>query len=292
MSLSVDKKTKSMMWDNWPIWESESNFRTPNFNFRCSVSDYSSKTDAGRISILKHKQFLEIYKKLSLAQDINSVLELGFFQGGMPLFLADVVQPEKILAIDWNHPTKELSALLARTKIKTKIELVGGIDQGNAVSIRKLVKRAFGSEPLDLIIDDCSHYYPQTKICFENLFGYLKPGGKYIVEDWGWTHWPGSNWQGPASHFHDMPSMSNMIFEFVMALASKEDMISSIEIPSSYCCIVTRGPALAHGEVMSLKDVINVAGGREAKLITAAPGSKTLAPERGFLKKVLSRITR
>jgi predicted O-methyltransferase YrrM len=281
-----------MMWDNWPIWDSESSFRTPSFNFECSVTDFSGKTGSNHISILKDRQFIEIYKKLSSTQNINAVLELGYFQGGMPLFLADIVKPSKIVAIDWSHPTKELSSLIARSKLKTKIELVGGVDQADVLKIRKIVERAFGREPLDLIIDDCSHYYPQTKACFENLFGYLKPGGRYVVEDWGWTHWPGSKWQGSESHFHGMPSMTNLIFEFVMALASNQDLICNIEIPSHYCCIVTRGPALAHGEVMSLKDVINVAGGREAKLITAAPGSKTLTPERGFLKKVLSRIRR
>jgi hypothetical protein len=46
----------------------------------------------------------------------------------------------------------------------------------------------------DIIIDDASHVGELTKIAFWHLFDkYLKPGGIYVIEDWGtgyWGDWP------------------------------------------------------------------------------------------------------
>jgi hypothetical protein len=39
--------------------------------------------------------------------------------------------------------------------------------------------RALCEPTLDLIMDDWSHWYSQTKACFEAQFGCLRPSGKY-----------------------------------------------------------------------------------------------------------------
>src|SRR5215470_11032771 len=190
--------------NEWPKWSNEWSFRTPRFHFTCSVSDYSTKTNADAIALLKNRRLIEIYLDVLARQPIRSVLEIGFFQGGMPLFLADMAPIERIVGIDWNSPSKELQALIERNDLSSSIELLGNIDQDDTTRIRSILDQRFGAEPLDLIIDDCSHRYGWTKVCFEALFGYLRPGGKYIIEDWGWTHWPGAPWQSDKSPFHGM----------------------------------------------------------------------------------------
>ncbi len=49
-------------------------------------------------------------------------------------------------------------------------------------------------EGFDIIIDDASHLGELTKIAFWHLFdNHLKPGGLYVIEDWGtgyWSDWP------------------------------------------------------------------------------------------------------
>lgn|GEM_PF-1870158 len=49
-------------------------------------------------------------------------------------------------------------------------------------------------EGFDIIIDDASHIGELTKIAFWHLFdNHLKPGGLYVIEDWGtgyWDDWP------------------------------------------------------------------------------------------------------
>ncbi len=231
------------------------------------MSDYSGKTNHEKITLLKNREFLEIYRNLIVDAPIRSIFEIGFFQGGMPLFLADMIAPEKIVAVDWFSASEELTSLIARNNLSSSIELIGDVDQADTGRIRSILDDQFGSEPLDLIIDDCSHYYAQTKACFEALFGYLKPGGKYIIEDWGWTHWPGAPWQTDESPFLGMESMTNLIFELVMALASDNSVISSIAIPSHSCVVITRGPNLSYKAPLDLGGMTHLADGRQAKLI-------------------------
>jgi SAM-dependent methyltransferase len=290
--LAKSKDVANTNWDVWPKWDGAHQFKTQQFRFSCSVTDYTDKSDNNHIAILKDRNFIEIYRKLTTEQKIENVFEVGFFQGGMPLFLADMIAPKKIVAIDWNAASDKLSSVIAKSKLETKIDLIGGIDQGDTETIRAIVEKKFGKTPLDLIVDDCSHYYPQSKACFENLFGYLKPGGKYIIEDWGWTHWPGEPWQSEKSHFHNMPSMTNLIFEVVMALGSNQQLVSHIEIPSHACVIVTRGKDLPYGAKLDLGKLINVAGGREAKLISPAPRTPVHVgiEQKTSLQKIRSKL--
>ena len=267
------QKTK---WDEWPKWNAEeTTFSTPQFKFSCSVNDFSGKTASEQIALLKNRGVLDIYRDLMSEEPPMSIFEIGFFQGGMPLFLADMIEPEKIVAIDRHPPNEGLLNLIERSKLSTSIELLGDVDQSDTQRIRSILDEKFGSKPLDLIIDDCSHYYPQTKGCFEALFGYLRPGGKYIIEDWGWTHWPGAPWQTDESPFHGTELMTNLIFELAMAMASDETKISTIEIRSRAVVVVTRGAALGYKEPIDLRAMTNLAGGRRAELIVQ--GDKELS---------------
>lgn len=49
-------------------------------------------------------------------------------------------------------------------------------------------------EGFDVVIDDCSHVGHLARASFWHLFdNHLKPGGFYVIEDWGtgyWDFWP------------------------------------------------------------------------------------------------------
>lgn len=257
----------SPRWGKFPKWDGEWSFRTRRFRFSCSVSDYSGKTGPDTVVLLKNRRLIEIYQDLLLQQPMKAIFEIGFFQGGMPLFFADMAAPNKFVGIDWNPPSSELQALIDRNDLSSSIELLGKVDQDDTARIRSILDERFGSQPLDLIIDDCSHRYGWTKLCFEALFGYLRPGGKYVIEDWGWTHWPSAKWQSDHSQFHGMESMTNLIFELIMALASNVEVISGVNVAYSACVIVTRGDKLAYKAPIDLKAMTHIAGGRRAELI-------------------------
>ena len=171
------------------------------------------------------------------------------------------------------------------------------MNQADTARIGAIAREGFKGEPIDLVIDDCSHYYNLTKGCFEHLFGLLRPGGAYVIEDWGWTHWPTEPWNTPKSHFNGMPSMSNLMFEITMAFASTRGLIERIEFPTWASMVIIRGKGLAYGAHFDLASHIQVHGGRQARLITepeastADLGSAATPKQTGFFSSLRKKFT-
>jgi SAM-dependent methyltransferase len=248
-------------------WTSRDNFLSKRFAFVMSVKRFDGLTRDGVVTLLKSRPLIEIYCKLLGELAPRRVLEVGFFQGGMPLLVADLVPPEKFVGVDRNEPTAALTAMIERAGLSQSIKLYGGISQSDPVTITQIVDAEFQGQPLDLIIDDASHEYENTKKTFEELFGYLRPGGKYVIEDWGWLHWPGEQWQTAKNPFWNQPAMTNLIFEIVMALATLSTAtIAQIEVVSHACVIVTRGRALKYGARLDL-EASRLACGRVFQLL-------------------------
>ena len=80
---------------------------------------------------------------------------------------------------------------------------------------------------LDLVVDDASHAYEETKTSFEVLFPLLRPGGIYVIEDWSWAHHP--DYQSPDAPFSKGRALSNLLFEQIMLLGSTL-LISEIRV--------------------------------------------------------------
>jgi hypothetical protein len=74
------------------------------------------------------------------------------------------------------------------------------------------------ADELDLVVDDASHTYEETKASFEILFPLLRPGGIYLIEDWSWAHHP--NYQAPDAPFSKGHALSNLLFEHIMLIGS------------------------------------------------------------------------
>lgn len=240
-------------------WNDENTLKTLNFVFNCAITDFKIKTNKERIVFLKTKEMLELYEGL-VTDDTKLIFELGFFQGGMPLMLADTKPVEKIVAIDFRKPSSAILDHIERARLRNRVRLYGKIDQGDRGTLRNILDKEFGDRPVDLITDDCSHEYPQTKASFEATFGYLKPGGKFVIEDWGWAHWSGEPWQSDKSHYHGKPAMTNILFEIIMAHASSPGIISKVEIVNPAFAIVTRGPDLPYKAPLDLSATYNTAG--------------------------------
>ncbi len=98
------------------------------------------------------------------------LLELGILRGDSLRYFREYFPNGEIMGIDWKLPAEIEGVKM----IQGKQEDIGFLlEIGNKIS------------PLDIIIDDCSHYGTYTKISFDFLFKHLKSGGYYIIEDWG-----------------------------------------------------------------------------------------------------------
>jgi hypothetical protein len=88
--------------------------------------------------------------------------------------------------------------------------------------VPKIYRAEFGGEPLDLVVDDASHQYRESRETFRYFIPLLRPGGPYVIEDWGWAHWPGENWQknSGGDYFRDKPPLSNLLIELMPLCAS------------------------------------------------------------------------
>jgi SAM-dependent methyltransferase len=251
-------------WSEWPVWTGDESFLTRRFAFASSITQYDLRSERDVVVILKDRDFLDnIYRHLLRALQPQRIFEIGFFQGGMPLFLADMVSPEKIVGIDWYPPTEALEQIIVNAQLSDTVKLYGQVLQNDSEQISRILAAEFGDQPLDLIIDDASHEYENSKVCFEEFFGYLRPGGKYVIEDWGWLHWPGNQWQSDQSYFWGKPAMTNLLFELIMASASAHPgIIAKIEVLSWACVVITRGYGLGYRERVNLANT-RLTSGRE-----------------------------
>lgn len=128
-------------------------------------------------------------RMLDLAEEFRGgrVLELGIDQGASTCLLLELLAPSGLVAVDINQAAPPpLTRFLTDHGHQGRTTLGWGVDQTDGKKIRALVRSQFDSAPLDLIIDDASHLLDQTTASFEALFGLLRPGGLYLIEDWSW----------------------------------------------------------------------------------------------------------
>src|ERR1700730_13370329 len=103
---SADQTAKPAdLWEEWPQWDDEHTFRTPNLTF---VSSWSKRDETafsrGRIPIHKPRALLDCYRDILRGRDTRVIAEIGYLHGGMVLFLADMMPRAKVIGIDRNQP--------------------------------------------------------------------------------------------------------------------------------------------------------------------------------------------
>lgn len=231
-------------------------------HFVMSTTDFTKATSDDQVVLLKPPQWVDFYDELVRSEDITRVLELGVFQGGMTLLLPSLSPDLQYLGVEWAPELPAVSAILARRPdIGDRVRIVFGTSQDDP-GLPALVSDHFGGQPLDLIIDDASHMYGFSRRSFSQLFPLLRPGGLYIVEDWGWAHWPGfvppPSWTGE-------PCLSNLLFEIAMATASSHGVIDRMEVHNSMFAVRRGTEPLPDG--WTLDRAININGQVYAPLL-------------------------
>jgi len=112
------------------------------------------------------------------------LLELGVEKGGSLLLWRDYFPLATIVGIDIQLPKG--------FQPTERIHVFEG-SQADPQFLSR-VANDIAPEGFDIIIDDASHIGELTKIAFWHLFdNHLKPGGMYVIEDWGtgyWDDWP------------------------------------------------------------------------------------------------------
>jgi cephalosporin hydroxylase len=185
--------------------------------------DWRSSTSQS-FTIVKNEPYLRVYESLASSFTPKSILELGIFQGGSYVFLDKLFKPRRMSAVEISpQPVEPLLQYIVRTENRF---VHFATSQRDGEILRQIVRGELADE-LDLVVDDASHTYRETKASFELLFPLLRPGGIYVIEDWSWAHHP--NYQSPDADFSKQHALSNLLFEQIMLLGSTL-LISEIRV--------------------------------------------------------------
>ncbi len=143
-----------------------------------------TQPDSNELLLMKPRWMVERYAALIDDVKPKRMFELGIFHGGSVAFLALLAEPDRHVAIDY-QPKGSARFEDWRQAHDDVVHAYYGVDQGDAATLRRIVADEFGGEPLDLVIDDASHLLDPTRSSFNVLFPLLRPGGVYVIEDWG-----------------------------------------------------------------------------------------------------------
>lgn len=143
----------------------------------------ASKYDTDKAAHTHYLRNYEEYFRPLLGRDVR-LLELGVLKGGSLLLWRDYFERGVIVGLDLNP--------LEIDDPTGRIRFYQGGQQDTALLDR--LARECAPEGFDVIIDDCSHVGDLARVSFWHLFEHhLKPGGLYVIEDWGtgyWDFWP------------------------------------------------------------------------------------------------------
>lgn len=213
-------------------WLADDRFRVGDLTFVCT-HDYTRATTENEIVLLKRRPFIEFYTSLIERTQPKHLLEIGFFEGGSSLLWAALFPDLRVTSVDIRRERPAIEALAQR--FGGRLQFNWETSQDDAAALARIIE-ARGLP--NMIIDDASHQYDLTRRTFEHLYPRLAPGEKYVIEDWGWGHWPGWN----MAQWSDVPTMSNLIVELGIAAASTTQWIAYLELDSR-ACTLTRGAA-------------------------------------------------
>ena len=148
------------------------------------------------LRVAKPAHYLRYYEQYfaSLVEQEVNFLELGVYKGDSLELFARYFEKGLILGLDVNPVEREFST--------ARIKFYQGLQTDSALFERIWLENEISW--LDIVIDDCSHIGSCTLESFKLLFPKLKPGGQYVIEDWGtgyWPKWPGGELFNATRHF-------------------------------------------------------------------------------------------
>lgn len=156
-----------------------------------------------------------------LVEQELTLLEIGIHKGGSLQLWRDYFPQGTIVGIDIKLPKDFRDG--------ERIFLFKG-SQGDENFLSQTAIR-IAPDGFNIIIDDASHIGELTKISFWHLFDHhLKPGGYYVIEDWGTGYW--SNWPDGRKYKTRKPLASSLWIPFLSRITHARKIPMKIPFPS------------------------------------------------------------
>jgi predicted O-methyltransferase YrrM len=173
------------------------------------------------------EEFVEMARSLHA----RNVLELGVFKGGSVVAYNELLRPRRLVAVDLQTNVIEaLDQYVRSPEVGGRVAVHLGVNQADHQRLARICADDFQGEPLDIVVDDASHFLQETRESFRALFPRLRPGGLYVIEDWAWAHWGGEPWQTGrgGSYFKDKEPMSSFIVELMAMCPSRPGLVERL----------------------------------------------------------------
>ena len=144
----------------------------------------------------------------------SHVLELGIADGGSIAFWQEIWNTKRFVGIDIRERgDSDYFTQWKRSRgLKHRVKTYWGVSQTDTDTLLKIFHEDF-DDHLDLVIDDASHVYTETKASFEILFPLLHPGSLYIIEDWSWGCRPNLPPDFPLPHGTELMKLVSELME-------------------------------------------------------------------------------
>jgi len=231
---------------------------------------------AGRLPVMKTRDMIGPYVALCERVRPVRIAELGIRRGGSTALLNELARPEKLVAVELQSaPAPALTSYIERHGMAEVVRPHYGVDQADRVRLAGLIDAELGGHLLDLVVDDASHRYEETRSSFETLFPRLRTDGIFVIEDWRGRHLMmdriAASLQDPTPHGRaaieeilrrqatgpapPQPApLSKLAFELVLARASSEEAVAELSL-DGYWIRVRRGPGPLDPSTFRLSDL-------------------------------------
>lgn len=265
-------------------WRGDEEFDLDGVTYACRTLEHVFNSTPERFCIRKARPEIERLEELIGRTRPRTIFEVGIDTGGSTALIAQLADPRKLVAVDIGPAGKgaALAALIERRGLERTTAIHWGVDQADRARLGQIAAAEFGGEPLDFVIDDASHLLDPTRETFNVLFPRLRPGGTYLLEDWGWAHGAMNLWPP------DRTPLTVLVFEAVMGSAHSPAVIERIEIDHAWA-LITRGPQPVELGGFDVRDLIGPDGtgllaGIDQRNVPPRPPPSRRRGWRGLLK--------
>ena len=209
-------------------------FELGGVKFRQVESDrVPAKSEGDEFVIAKPDSALRFYESLRPHLP-KAIMEIGMFEGGSLVYFDKLFKPTRLVGVD--RRTTPIAALEDYRKARPHIETYYARFQDKA-GVLQAARHNF-PKGVDLVVDDASHLYVETKATFDMLFPLVREGGHYVIESWRGPKWRKRGEQDAESE--TPPAASRLVHELI-GQVGEVPAVNSLAVHGECVCI-RRGP--------------------------------------------------
>jgi len=223
------------------------------------------------LQIMKEPFHITCYENLAAEVKTDSnIVELGIRTGASTAFFSMLFKPQKLSAIEIADSASEAFGEFMSTHSQAAcISTHFNSDQGDVGMLKEILKKDFGDELLDVVIDDTSHNFIPSLVSFNVLFPRLKPGGIFVIEDWSWEHFSESG-GGPDYMVEKTTGFARLVLMATLASAYRPGIITKVVLQRGIA-VIYRGQESLDPESFDINEQLGERGHALLASVPAVP---------------------